>query len=350
MTRDDDRILRCWSMYALALACTGTANNKAIRQLLHFAVTDVSDDVRRTDVLALGFVLYTEPEQTLSFSHVFYTFNRRQLEKISANKHADTVTKMGAILATRILEGGGRNLAVKLVSMTKRAKMTAVLAFSPTFLIGLNYDMKVPKFQFVSNANASLFAYPFPTTMPTATSPLKFPTAVLSTSARAKARASDADKMQVHFFLCCLFFVPLSSSLVEMDQVLTWDWVEHITYVDSPAGEQQKAEPETTFEILTIPARVVLAQEKFIKFLEDRRYIPVKAAAASGFVLLKDLRPTEPEVLVLIDAPLSTASAATAQPGSTAAMAVDDEPQFGKVTRGSGSVFGESQTVFSGGV
>ncbi|PWA91701.1 26S proteasome regulatory complex, non-ATPase subcomplex, Rpn2/Psmd1 subunit [Artemisia annua] len=209
---------------------------------------------------------------------------------------------MGAILGIGILEGGGRNLAVKLVSKTKRDKMTAVLglavffqfwfwhplvyflslAFSPTFLIGLNYDMKVPKFQFVSNANASLFAYPFPTTMPTATSPLKFPTAVLSTSARAKARASDADKMQV----------------------------------DSPAGEQQKAEPEPTFEILTNPCKS-----------EDRRYIPVKAAAASGFVLLKDLRPTEPEVLVLIDAPLSTASAATAQPGSTAAMAVDDEPQ-----------------------
>ncbi|GJT18513.1 hybrid signal transduction histidine kinase M [Tanacetum coccineum] len=40
-----------------------TPNNKAIRQLLHFVVSDVSDDVRRTAVLALGFVLYSEPEQ-----------------------------------------------------------------------------------------------------------------------------------------------------------------------------------------------------------------------------------------------------------------------------------------------
>ncbi|CAH1436185.1 unnamed protein product [Lactuca virosa] len=57
--------LRCrdGGMYALALAYSGTTNNKAIRQLLHFAVSDVSDDVRRTDVLALGFVLYSEPEQ-----------------------------------------------------------------------------------------------------------------------------------------------------------------------------------------------------------------------------------------------------------------------------------------------
>ena len=63
MTRDQDPIIRYGGMYALALAYSGTANNKAIRQLLHFAVSDVSDDVRRTAVLALGFVLYSDPEQ-----------------------------------------------------------------------------------------------------------------------------------------------------------------------------------------------------------------------------------------------------------------------------------------------
>ncbi|GMP55651.1 hypothetical protein CsSME_00020409 [Camellia sinensis var. sinensis] len=68
MTRDQDPILRYGGMYALALAYSGTANNKAIRQLLHFAVSDVSNDVRRTAVLALGFVLYSEPEQVGSFS------------------------------------------------------------------------------------------------------------------------------------------------------------------------------------------------------------------------------------------------------------------------------------------
>ena len=100
--------------------------------------------------------------------------------------------------------------------------------------------------------------------------------------------------------------------------------------VDSSAAEKEKkSEPEPTFEILTNPARVVPGQEKFIKFLEDSRYAPVKAAA-SGFILLKDLRPTEPEVLALTDAPTSTTSTAAAAtpPASTAAaMAVDDEPQ-----------------------
>lgn len=67
MTRDQDPILRYGGMYALGLAYRGTSNNKAIRQLLHFAVSDVSDDVRRTAVLALGFVLYSNPEQVRAF-------------------------------------------------------------------------------------------------------------------------------------------------------------------------------------------------------------------------------------------------------------------------------------------
>jgi 26S proteasome regulatory subunit N2 len=50
-------------MYAIALAYCGTANNKAIRRLLHVAVSDVSDDVRRAAVTGLGFVLVNAPSQ-----------------------------------------------------------------------------------------------------------------------------------------------------------------------------------------------------------------------------------------------------------------------------------------------
>jgi hypothetical protein len=34
-------------MYAIAMAYCGTADNESIRKLLHVAVSDVSDDVRR---------------------------------------------------------------------------------------------------------------------------------------------------------------------------------------------------------------------------------------------------------------------------------------------------------------
>lgn len=412
MTRDQDPILRYGGMYALALAYSGTANNKAIRQLLHFAVSDVSDDVRRTAVLALGFVLYSDPEQTprivslLSESynpHVRYgaalavgiscagtglseaisllepltsdvvdfvrqgaliamamvmvqiseasdsrvgTF-RRQLEKIILDKHEDTMSKMGAILASGILDAGGRNVTIRLLSKTKHDKVTAVvglavfsqfwywypliyfisLAFSPTALIGLNYDLKSPKFEFSSLAKPSLFEYPKPTTVPTTTSTVKLPTAVLSTSAKAKARASKkAEEQKANAEIASS---PDSTSAPSAGKGKSSSEKDgEAMQVDSPT--EKKSEPEPTFEILTNPARVVPAQEKFIKFLQDSRYVPVKLAP-SGFVLLKDLRPTEPEVLAITDTPASTTSTAGGSgPGlqsSSSAMAVDEEPQ-----------------------
>ncbi|KAI3839497.1 hypothetical protein MKX03_011809 [Papaver bracteatum] len=177
------------------MAYRGTANNKAIRQLLHFAISDVGDDVRRTAVLALGFVLSSEPEQTprivslLSESynpHVRYgavmavgiscagtglseaisllepltsdvvdfvrkgaliamamvmiqtsemcdsrvgSF-RRQLKKIILDKHEDTMSKMGAILVSGILDAGGRYVTIRLLSKNRHDKVTAVVGLA----------------------------------------------------------------------------------------------------------------------------------------------------------------------------------------------------------------------------
>lgn len=119
---------------------------------------------------------------------------------------------------------------------------------------------------------------------------------------------------------CCLIYI--CPDFVN-SHVCSLNW-----QVDSAA--EKRAEPEPTFEILTNPARVVPAQEKVIRFMEDSRYVPVKSAS-SGFVLLKDLHPNEPEVLSLTDAPSSTTSSAgasaAAPQGAASAMAVDEEPQ-----------------------
>ena len=50
-------------MYTIAMAYCGTGSNAAIRRLLHVAVSDVNDDVRRAAVMALGFILFKTPEQ-----------------------------------------------------------------------------------------------------------------------------------------------------------------------------------------------------------------------------------------------------------------------------------------------
>ena len=61
--RPQDPILRYGGVYTLALAYAGTSNNAAIRRLLHVAVSDTSDDVRRAAVTALAFLLFKNPSQ-----------------------------------------------------------------------------------------------------------------------------------------------------------------------------------------------------------------------------------------------------------------------------------------------
>ncbi|GAM89363.1 hypothetical protein ANO11243_074000 [Dothideomycetidae sp. 11243] len=61
MLDDPDPTLRYGGIFAVALAYCGSSSNKAVRKLLHVAVSDVSDDVRRAAVMSLGFVLFRKP-------------------------------------------------------------------------------------------------------------------------------------------------------------------------------------------------------------------------------------------------------------------------------------------------
>lgn len=59
---DPDPILRYGGIQTLAMAYCGSGSNKAVRKLLHVAVSDVSDDVRRYAVMSLGFILFRKPK------------------------------------------------------------------------------------------------------------------------------------------------------------------------------------------------------------------------------------------------------------------------------------------------
>ena len=54
---------RYGGMFVIGMAYRGTANNGMLQKLLHYAVSDVSDDVRRAAVLNLGFLLLGVPDQ-----------------------------------------------------------------------------------------------------------------------------------------------------------------------------------------------------------------------------------------------------------------------------------------------
>ncbi|KAI9591906.1 armadillo-type protein [Syncephalis fuscata] len=391
---DKDTILRYGAVYTIAMAYCGTGNNKAIRQLLHMAVSDVNDDVRRAAVTALGFILFRTPEQVprlvqlLSESynpHVRYgaTFAlgiacagtgmndaiailepmtkdsvdfvrqgalislamvllqqndsmnpktariRKMYEKIISERHQDPVAKFGAVLGQGIIDAGGRNTTISLQSQSGHINMPAVvglaiftqfwywyplmhfmsLSLTPTALIGLNKDLQMPKFDFVSNAKASLFAYPPEIKPPTANVVEKVATAVLSTTAKAKARAKKQEKEKA----------PEEQSM-EVDEIKEADEAGPSTEVKKTV-EQDKHEADS--EVLVNMSRVLPTQWRFVSFNDNSRYLPVKKNKLGGILMMHDTCPGEPEELLSVDIP--TASAVRPTEDDADAYASDED-------------------------
>lgn len=184
-------------MWSLGLAYACTSNNTALQRLLHVAVSDVDDDVRRAAVMAIGFVLANQPEQVprvvsllaesynpharygaclavgiacaggngpwrkdalallepllkdrvdfvrqgafIGMAMVLLQHNEQSEPKLAVLRKAineavagkvDTMTKLGAILAAGIVDAGGRNVTISLVSPAGHKKMAAIVGMA----------------------------------------------------------------------------------------------------------------------------------------------------------------------------------------------------------------------------
>lgn len=125
------------------------------------------------------------------------------------DKHEELLSRMGAILSQGIINAAGRNATISLTTRDGGLRQNAVvglvlflqhwywypllnfvsLALTPTALIGVNENLKVPKsFSIVSNAKPSTYKYPDFLKKEEGKGKEKVETAVLSTTAKVKAR------------------------------------------------------------------------------------------------------------------------------------------------------------------
>jgi 26S proteasome regulatory subunit N2 len=430
---DNDPILRYGGMYAVALAYCGTADNKAIRMLLHSAVSDLSDDVRRAAVIAIGFVLFRHPNQVpkivalLSESchaHVRYGAAmaigiacngtglpaaveilerlttdpsdfvrqgaliglalvfmhhaeersakaaevRKLFEATWSAKLEDPVTRFGAVLASGLIDAGGRNGSISLASTTGHRRMSAIvgmamftqfwywfplvhfigLSIKPASLIALNKDMKMPKLEVVSDAAPGLFEYT-PTGPPEKAKELvRAPTAILSVTAKTQARelrrAAAASKKKTEEEGGEMAAAPMElDAEASASGEKTNGETSSAPAVDDTSSTSKK--PKTTFTVLSNPCRVLPGQEKSMRWSFEKgstkveqRYMPVKtgAASSSGIVMVRDLRKGAKEELVemrsLASATQATGSAATEDTsGAVMGDGDDDDDDDGPV-------------------
>jgi 26S proteasome regulatory subunit N2 len=195
--------VRCGATLALGIACAGTGLQDAI-EILEPMTKDSVDFVRQGAFIALGMILVQQSDASSpSLASVRATY-----AKIVGDKHEDPMARFGAALGQSFIDAGGRNVTISLQSRAGTKNTSAIvgmvmfcqfwywyplahcasLSFQPTGIIGLTEDLKPPKFDFISNAKPGLFAYPSLMKPPKKETTAKLTTAVLSTTAKVKAR------------------------------------------------------------------------------------------------------------------------------------------------------------------
>uniref|UniRef100_S4PEP1 26S proteasome non-ATPase regulatory subunit 1 n=1 Tax=Pararge aegeria TaxID=116150 RepID=S4PEP1_9NEOP len=304
---------------ALGIACAGTGNREAIGLLEPMVKFDPVNFVRQGALIASAMILIQQTEALCPK----VTYFRQLYAQVISNKHEDVMAKFGAILAQGIIDAGGRNVTVSLQNRTGHMNMLAVvgmlvftqywywfplahclsLAFTPTCLIALNTDLKMPQLELKSNSKPSLYAYPAPLEEKKREERERVTTAVLSiAAARARRRAhttegstsssvtsSTTSKMDVDEEEKKPSKSPNPNITVhgksDKDAGTSKE-----TKKEEKEGEEkeskEKKEPEPNFEILSNPARVMRQQLKTLSVVDGSGYIPLKDVTIGGIVML----------------------------------------------------------------
>lgn len=374
MLESKDSILRYGACFTIGLAYCGTSNKLAIKKLLHVAVSDSSDNVRRVAVMCLGFVLLREYNKvptvvellsqshnayvrygsamalgiscsgtglknaldvleplstdavdfvrqgaTLAKSMILIQQNEKTYPKVKefreklastvSNKHEESLARFGATLAQGILDAGGRNTTIQLENtQTNTLNMKAIvgltlftqywywhplshflcLSFTPTSVIGITENLKVPAMKINCHCKEDVFGYPPKVELQVAKQAEKVATAVLSTTHRARNRAvkkeksAKESKMDVD--------TPEQKDTEEKSEE-TEPLVENEELHDNQFQSLYSKEP---YQIANM-TRVLPAQMKYITFPKGERFTPLKKfRSICGVVVLKDNEPDKP--------------------------------------------------------
>merc|ERR1712130_366485 len=330
-------ILRRSGMYTIAMAYCGTGNNKAIRKLLHVAVSDVNDDVRRAAVTGLGFLLFKQPDhcpgvvQLLSESynpHVRYgaamalgiacagTGNKEALGLIEPMKNDPTnYVRQGALIASAMIlvqqteqtcpkVKDFRALYQKVITDKHEdvmAKFGAILAQGIIDAGGRNVTVSLQSRTGHTNMMGVVgmlvftqYWYWFPLShflslafQPTAiiglNHNLDMPVAQFKSSAKPsmygytpnieEKKKEDKEKVATAVLSITAKQKKKNADKGKKDGE------------EKKKVEEKKKEAEPLFEMLANPARVMKAQLKVVT-LEDDRYRPMKDLSIGGIVML----------------------------------------------------------------
>ncbi|KAJ7634207.1 hypothetical protein DFH06DRAFT_1221396 [Mycena polygramma] len=301
--------VRCGATLALGIACAGTGLQDAV-EILEPMTKDSVDFVRQGAFIALGMILVQQSEA----SSPSLATTRALYHKVVSDKHEDPMARFGAALGQGFIDAGGRNVTISLQSRAGSRNTNAIvgmvmfcqfwywyplahcacLSFDPTGIIGLNADLKAPKFEYTSNARPSLFAYPASTKPPKKEAVHKVATCRLvddgeGQGTREKKAASDENGMDTDEkpeekkedgdVEMKIDEEPLASGKDAGDISPINGSISNLAE-DGKLSARSTKKAEPAFETRPNLSRVTPAQLAYITFPPEGRFQPVRAVSA----------------------------------------------------------------------
>jgi 26S proteasome regulatory subunit N2 len=304
--------VRFGAAMAIGIACAGSGKVKPYKVIEPLFV-DPNYLVRQAALIASGLIF---SQTTLKQEPGIKEFNDN-LNKILEDKNEHLLIKFGAMISKGLVNLGGKNCVINLVSNTNENKMKSVigmclftqyyywfpmlhmlnLSVCPTFLFNLDDQLKIPKnYKMLSKAKPSIFGYPKEEEKDNKKKEVKAEAAVLSTHTRNKAKAKKTGTLSM---------VDINSSLKKKSSLeLNPAPSGPIPNEDVDKKEEEvkidmsKVEPEE--EELENPIRILPLQKKFMAEIDTNDFEPIIHGRYSGFVMLKRKRP---DVVSVYDEP-----------------------------------------------
>jgi 26S proteasome regulatory subunit N2 len=308
-------------------------------ELLVPLLDDKVDFVRQGALVASAMLLMQRAPETDAATEAF---RAKMMAIIADSKGSSTMTRLGAFLASGIIDAGGRNVRFSLLSRAGVPKPPAVagiilwaqywfwypmlhtlsLCFSPSALIGVNKNLDIPKAFTVKieGGDPLRFNYPDPTVEKKEEKKERIKTVQLSTTAHSKAKEKVKEdvemKPETETKPVAEVKPETGTSDSGMDIVVNPSdtaTTEENKKVDADAAEKAKIEEMRT-NMLKNPLRIQKIQEHFVSFTATGdgsastsapRYIPAcnDSQHCVGIVVLSDNNPEEPEDVVKVAVP-----------------------------------------------
>ena len=232
---------------------------------------------------------------------------KENLEKVVHDKDEHILIRFGAIISQGLLNIGGRNCKINLVSSNGNNKMAAIigmalftqyyywfpmihfvnLAVEPVILFGVDSKLKVPKnFRVLSSAKPSIYGYPEEAKLEEKSTKKEVATAVLSTVGRAKNKMKRLGTS-----------TSINNPEMNIDERSISQNV--LPNLDKELKEKEEKEKEIVKieepneEFIFNPCRILPKQIQVIKNVKEDMFRPILTNRFNGFVMLNKIKEAE---------------------------------------------------------